>query len=150
VEALAADQVTIRMIIKTVPLEQWVVAREMRRRIKHSFDLLGIEIPFPQRTVWMRTEGTRRGPDPPGRAAGGTGRPAVPARSSPGARDGGAGQQGQDGTDPDDGDDTRPQVPLAPVDTTRGEAGVAREDAPEPGTGEPFGSSEQPAPRPHR
>ena len=30
------------------------VARELRRRIKRRFDEEGIEIPFPQRTVWQR------------------------------------------------------------------------------------------------
>ncbi len=54
VEALSADSVVVRLVVKTVPLEQWRVARELRRRIKATFDVNGIEIPFPQRTVWMR------------------------------------------------------------------------------------------------
>jgi len=121
VEALAADQVTIRMIIKTVPLQQWVVAREMRRRIKHSFDILGIEIPFPQRTIWMRTEGPE----------------AVQAPKEAGP--------GRGGQAPGD-DDTQALVPLSPVDPTRGEADVAHEDAPDPGEGEPFGASREAGP----
>lgn len=56
VEALAADSVVVRLVVKTAPLQQWGVARELRRRIKARFDREGIEIPFPQRTVWMRTE----------------------------------------------------------------------------------------------
>lgn len=60
VEALSADSVVVRLVVKTVPLEQWKVARELRRRIKAAFDEEGIEIPFPQRTVWMRDE--RAGP----------------------------------------------------------------------------------------
>ncbi|MBW3555224.1 MAG: mechanosensitive ion channel family protein [Gemmatimonadetes bacterium] len=54
VEAFGESAVTIRMMAKTVPLKQWDLARELRRRIKHRFDAEGIEIPFPQRTVWQR------------------------------------------------------------------------------------------------
>ena len=45
---------TVRVTLKTAPLEQWAVAREMRQRIKARFDAEGIEIPFPQRMVWHR------------------------------------------------------------------------------------------------
>ena len=54
VEMLAADSVNIRVMLKTLPLEQWAVAREMRQRIKARFDHEGIEIPFAQRVVWHR------------------------------------------------------------------------------------------------
>jgi moderate conductance mechanosensitive channel len=57
VEDLGADAVTVRVTLKTAPLEQWRVARVMRERIKARFDLEGIEIPFPQRVVWQRSEG---------------------------------------------------------------------------------------------
>jgi moderate conductance mechanosensitive channel len=53
---LAADSVTVRVLIKTAPLEQWAVARAMRQRIKARFDHEGIEIPFAQRVVWHREE----------------------------------------------------------------------------------------------
>jgi small conductance mechanosensitive channel len=43
--------VNIRVRIKTLPLKQWEVGRELLRRIKKTFDARGIEIPFPQRTV---------------------------------------------------------------------------------------------------
>ncbi len=56
VEALLADSVVVRLVVKTLPLEQWKVARELRRRIKADFDAANVEIPFPQRTVWMRGE----------------------------------------------------------------------------------------------
>ncbi|MBS3940556.1 MAG: mechanosensitive ion channel family protein [Actinobacteria bacterium] len=56
VQTLGADSVDIRLVIKTKPGEQWAIARELRRRIKNAFDASGIEIPFPQRTVWLRTE----------------------------------------------------------------------------------------------
>ena len=61
VEALSSDAIVVRMVIKTVPLKQWDVAREMRQRIKEAFDREGIEIPFPQRTIWLRTEGPGAG-----------------------------------------------------------------------------------------
>jgi small-conductance mechanosensitive channel len=54
VEMLAADSVNLRVLIKTLPMEQWAVAREMRQRIKARFDHEGIEIPFAQRVVWHR------------------------------------------------------------------------------------------------
>ena len=69
VEALSADAVVVRLVVKTLPLEQWTVAREMRRRIKATFDANGIEIPFPQRTVWMRHEGEQHRPADPGAQA---------------------------------------------------------------------------------
>ena len=56
VERFDADGVAIRLVIKVQPAKQWVVNRELRRRIKMAFDAEGIEIPFPQRTVWLRTE----------------------------------------------------------------------------------------------
>jgi small-conductance mechanosensitive channel len=58
VEALAADGITMRLIVKTTPGSQWALQRELREAFKASFDGVGIEIPFPQRTVWMRTDAT--------------------------------------------------------------------------------------------
>ncbi len=64
VEMLGPDSVNLRVLIKTRPLEQWAVAREMRRRIKARFDHEGIEIPFAQRVVWHRdATGPRRQSD---------------------------------------------------------------------------------------
>lgn len=56
VESLGADSVAIRLVIKTKPGEQWAISRELRRRIKLALDEAGIEIPFPQRTIWVRRE----------------------------------------------------------------------------------------------
>ncbi len=56
VEALTADSVTVRVMVKTLPLEQWAVGRELRQRVKARFDHEGIEIPFPQRVVWHRED----------------------------------------------------------------------------------------------
>lgn len=54
VEMLAADSVNLRVMVKTLPMEQWAIARELRQRIKSRFDHEGIEIPFAQRVVWQR------------------------------------------------------------------------------------------------
>lgn len=56
VEALGADGITIRLVIKTQPGQQWKVTRELNRRMKARFDSESIEIPFPQRVMWMRRE----------------------------------------------------------------------------------------------
>jgi small conductance mechanosensitive channel len=52
VDQLGDSSVIIKFLIKTRPLKQWVVKREMLRRIKRKFDDLGIEIPFPSRTIY--------------------------------------------------------------------------------------------------
>ena len=54
VERLDPDAVVVRVAIKTVPLEQWEVARDLRARIFARFRDEGIEIPLPQRVVWHR------------------------------------------------------------------------------------------------
>jgi small conductance mechanosensitive channel len=61
VENLNADSVTVRVMVKTAPLQQWAVARALRQRIKSRFDHEGIEIPFAQRVVWHRED--KRGTD---------------------------------------------------------------------------------------
>ncbi|MGE3803301.1 MAG: mechanosensitive ion channel domain-containing protein [Gemmataceae bacterium] len=57
VDAFADSAVVIKFFIKTRPLQQWTVRRELLRRIKRKFDDLNIEIPFPHRTVYHRHEG---------------------------------------------------------------------------------------------
>ncbi len=54
VEKLGDNSVTLRLFLKTQPLAQWDVHREMNARVKARFDREGISIPFPQRTVWLR------------------------------------------------------------------------------------------------
>ncbi|WP_329683699.1 mechanosensitive ion channel family protein [Longimicrobium sp.] len=51
IETFGESAVNIRVMVKTLPLKQWDVARELRRRIKLRFDRDGIEIPFPHQTV---------------------------------------------------------------------------------------------------
>jgi small-conductance mechanosensitive channel len=47
VERFGESQLVIRVGVKTVPLKQWEVGRELRNRIKIRFDEKEIEIPFP-------------------------------------------------------------------------------------------------------
>jgi len=56
VEALAADGISIRLTVKVTPGAQWNLQRSLREHVKGVFDRAGIEIPFPQRTVWMRID----------------------------------------------------------------------------------------------
>ncbi|HEY0953002.1 mechanosensitive ion channel family protein [Nocardioides sp.] len=60
VEVLGPESVTLRVLLKTAPMEQWAVARELRQRIKARFDHEGIEIPLPQRVIWHREEHAER------------------------------------------------------------------------------------------
>jgi small conductance mechanosensitive channel len=81
VDAFADWSVMIKMRIKTVPLKQWEVGRELRRRILRAFAEQGIEIPFPERVVTMKVERSDDGdvssptPHQP------TPRPSTPGRS---------------------------------------------------------------------
>jgi len=57
VERFGESQLVIRMIVKTMPLKQWEVGRELRRRIKNRFDEKGIQIPPPHRILfWGETD----------------------------------------------------------------------------------------------
>ena len=52
VDDFADSAVVIKAMITTLPLKQWEVGRELRRRINKRFDLEGIEIPFPHLSVY--------------------------------------------------------------------------------------------------
>lgn len=57
VESLADSSVVIRAVLKVKPADKvHDVRREALRRLKLRLDREGIEIPFPQRTVWIRSE----------------------------------------------------------------------------------------------
>ena len=51
VERFDKDGAVVRVVLKTAPLQQWVVARAMRQRIKRRFDEAGIRIPTSFRTT---------------------------------------------------------------------------------------------------
>lgn len=54
VDEIGNDGITLRVWIKTLPLQQWNVAREFRRRLKHALDGEGIAIGLPQQSLWFR------------------------------------------------------------------------------------------------
>jgi small conductance mechanosensitive channel len=53
-DAFADSALVIKGRIKTRPIKQWDVGREFNRRVKARFAELGIEIPFPHRTIYLR------------------------------------------------------------------------------------------------
>lgn len=61
VENFTENAVVIRLAMKVEPAEQFVTARVVRGRLKEAFDREGIQIPFPQRTIWINSAG----PAPP-------------------------------------------------------------------------------------
>jgi moderate conductance mechanosensitive channel len=64
IDAFGDSEMTLRVMMKTEPIHQFKTKRELRKRVKEAFDREGIEIPFPQRTVWMRHESSET--EPPG------------------------------------------------------------------------------------
>jgi len=52
VNDFADSAVVIKVRLKTVPIMQWSVGREYRRRVKKAFDAAGIEIPFPHLSLY--------------------------------------------------------------------------------------------------
>lgn len=53
VDDFKESEVTIKARLKTLPIQQWNVGREYRRRLKKAFDAQGIEIPFPHRSLYV-------------------------------------------------------------------------------------------------
>lgn len=51
VQELGESGVSILVWARTKPMEQWAVGRELRLKLKQSFDREGIEIPYPRRVV---------------------------------------------------------------------------------------------------
>jgi small conductance mechanosensitive channel len=56
VDDFKESSVSMKFRIKTVPLKQWEVGRELRRRIKLGFDAESIRIPFPQIEVHVKND----------------------------------------------------------------------------------------------
>lgn len=52
VDEFEESGIAIKVLGETLPIRQWEVAGEFRRRIKRAFDEQGIEMPFPHLTVY--------------------------------------------------------------------------------------------------
>jgi moderate conductance mechanosensitive channel len=52
VDNLAHTGMTIRVWIKTQPLQQWAIGRELRLRVRVAFEEHGIQIGIPQQALW--------------------------------------------------------------------------------------------------
>jgi small-conductance mechanosensitive channel len=68
IEQLGGLGVTMRARMKTLPSQQWNVARELRRRVKHLFDERGIQIPVTNTPTVPPSQPTKPAPhqaDPP-------------------------------------------------------------------------------------
>jgi small conductance mechanosensitive channel len=63
VEDIGVGGILIRLVVKTVPLEQWNVSRELRARLKGAFDAAGVRLPVQQQQITYEMGGS---PPPPG------------------------------------------------------------------------------------
>ena len=61
-DSFGASSVNIRIRLETPPIKQWMVRRELQRRMKRVFDERGIEIPFPHQTVCFGVDKSGRAP----------------------------------------------------------------------------------------
>jgi moderate conductance mechanosensitive channel len=68
VEDIGVAGMLIRLVVKTVPNEQWDVSRELRARLKRAFDEVGIHLPVQQQRITYEM-----GAPPPPEAAGSPG-----------------------------------------------------------------------------
>lgn len=69
VQAFGDNSIALRLMVRTEPGEQFGTARELRKRLKYALDEAGIEIPFPQRTIWVRSQPGTALPDGSGGAS---------------------------------------------------------------------------------
>ncbi|AXI44250.1 mechanosensitive ion channel domain-containing protein [Sulfitobacter sp. SK011] len=53
INSFGDNAVVLRTRIKTVPGKQWAIGRAYNGYLKTVFDERGIEIPFPQQTIWL-------------------------------------------------------------------------------------------------
>jgi moderate conductance mechanosensitive channel len=83
-DSFGDNAVVIKARLKTVPLKQWMTGREFNRRMKRRFDELGIEIPFPHRTIYFGED--KAGKASPARvlvSEAGNGKAAAPDKGPP-------------------------------------------------------------------
>jgi len=56
-DSFSPTGVVIKLMVTTLPLQQWKVGRELRKRIKNTFDELGIEMQYPHASIYWGTAG---------------------------------------------------------------------------------------------
>jgi len=56
VETMTTEAISLRVLIKTAPMQQWAVARELRLRIKARFDHENIKMAYWEGSPWGRPE----------------------------------------------------------------------------------------------
>jgi len=56
VDALDSSGIIVKFRIRTAPMKQWAVAREMNRRMKRRFQDAGIDLAFPSQTLYLSPE----------------------------------------------------------------------------------------------
>lgn len=56
VQTLGPSDVTLRITAETTPMNQWYIARMLRKDIKECLDAKGIEIPYPRMVMYSRDE----------------------------------------------------------------------------------------------
>jgi small conductance mechanosensitive channel len=55
-DSMTYDGLLVQIWVKTAPMQQWSVARELRVRVKQAFDREGIALGMPQRSLFLRQE----------------------------------------------------------------------------------------------
>ncbi len=55
----------VKLWLKTLPLKQWDVAREYRRRLKYAFEAVGIRMPTTQNDIWLHPMANPKNGDRP-------------------------------------------------------------------------------------
>ena len=56
VQNLGSSDVVLRVVAEVIPMEQWSMARKIRKELKNRLDDRGIEIPFPRLVMYSRQE----------------------------------------------------------------------------------------------
>jgi small conductance mechanosensitive channel len=67
IDKFSESAIILRARITTKPIAQWDVGREFNMRLKRKFDTLGIEMPYPHRTIYFGAG--KDGRAPPARIA---------------------------------------------------------------------------------
>jgi small conductance mechanosensitive channel len=56
VDEFSENALRLKMRIKTAPLKQWFVGRELRKRINRELEARGIQMWSPQRTMVVKSQ----------------------------------------------------------------------------------------------